>query len=78
MGLISDALKRAEQERRNKSQSAPIQAHSADDPQPIAPNDVVDLPPGLAAALSDDKHSAISAPEWNPQPAGGVSAFHRT
>ena len=76
MGLISDALKRAEQERRNKSQSAPIQAHSADDPQPIAPNDVVDLPPGLAAALSDDKHSAISAPEWNPQPAGGVSAFH--
>ncbi len=76
MGLISDALKRAEQERRNKAQGAPIQAHSADDPQPVAPNDLVDLPLGLAAAMGDDKRSAIGAPEWNPQPAGGVAAFN--
>ncbi len=76
MGLISDALKRAEQEQRNKAQSAPIQAHSTDDPQPVAPNDLVDIPPGLAAAMGDDKRSAIGAPECNPQPAGGVAAFN--
>ncbi len=76
MGLISDALKRAEQERKNKAQGAPVQAHSADDPPPVAPNDLVDVPPELAAAMSDNKHAGLGAPEWNPQPASGVAAFN--
>ena len=85
MGLISDALKRAEQERIKKAQGAPAggaegpdaaRQQAPADVAPVAPDDLVDVPPGLHAALSAGGSASIATPEWNPQPQAGISAFN--
>ncbi len=85
MGLISDALKRAEQERIKKAQGAPAGgAEERDaarqqyptDVAPVSPDELVDVPPGLHAALSAGGSASIATPEWSPQPQAGISAFN--
>jgi len=48
MGLISDALKRAEEERRKKQQATPG-SQMGEYIVPVSPNDLVDVPAGLYA-----------------------------
>ena len=75
MGLISDALKRAEEERRQKAQSAPVNAPH-DHVEPVAPNELVDVPPGLQPGLGEGGNATdptINTPE-EAQIAAGVAS----
>ncbi|MCG3137207.1 MAG: hypothetical protein HJJLKODD_01050 [Phycisphaerae bacterium] len=65
MGLISDALKRAEQERRRKS--ATESAGGAEEVAPILPDELVDVPAGLREYLpgQKDEDTTIMTPDGN-------------
>lgn len=72
MGLISDALRRAEEERRKK-------ALADDGLQPVPPDELVDVPAGLidAATPARDATAEVVAPidDWPVGPANHESSF---
>ncbi len=61
MGLISDALKRAELQRREQVGEEP--AHS--DVKPVEPHEMVDIPPHLRSAMSATDETLIERPDWS-------------
>lgn len=76
MGLIADALKRAEQERIKKAGGAPVGRPPSGQVEPVAPDELVDLPHGLQAAMTHNKRASIDTPEWDPKPQAGAGAFN--
>lgn len=76
MGLIADALKRAEQERMKKAGGAPVGRPPSGQVEPVSPDELVDLPHGLQAAMAHNKRASIDTPEWDPKPQAGAGAFN--
>lgn len=77
MGLISDALRRAEQERLKKMHGSAA-ASGTGNVDPVAPHELVDVPKGLVSSLSagqDSSGSDLKTPEWHPQPIVDPSGF---
>ena len=76
MGLISEALKRAEQERLKKAQGAPVHSQPSDDVEPVPPNELVDIPEGLRPAPASNQTATIDTPDWSAQSQGITAAYN--
>ncbi len=72
MGLISDALKRAEAERRRHTPGSEAGSIPGD-VAPVPPGELVDVPAGLQQAIDQGPSAAR---DWTPQPAGEDHGFN--
>lgn len=66
MGLISNALRRAEEERGKCRQTAAAETPGQGDVQPVSPDELVDVPAGVRGALQRAAETSSEPSAWNP------------